>query len=67
MKIEVVDDAQVRAKPGYTRVFVPLTPEVLQFYNDLGKWFLHFSEPESLDKAILPEAQPQPGRPAVRR
>jgi hypothetical protein len=46
----------VRAKAGCTRVFVPLTPEVLQFYNDLGKWFLHFSEPESLDKAILHKA-----------
>ena len=55
VKIEVVSDSQVRAKAGYTRVFVPLTTEVLQFYNDLGKWFLHFSEPESLDKAILPK------------
>jgi hypothetical protein len=55
VKIEVVSDAQVRAKAGFTRVFVPLTAEVLQFYNDLGKWFLHFSEPESLDKAILPK------------
>jgi hypothetical protein len=56
VKVEVVSDAQVRAKAGCTRVFVPLTPEVLQFYNDLGKWFLHFSEPESLDKAILHKA-----------
>ena len=55
VKIEVVSDAQVRAKAGFTRVFVPLTAEVLQFYNDLGKWFLHFSEPESLGKAILPK------------
>ena len=55
VKIEVVSDAQVRAKAGFTRVFVPLTAEVLEFYNNLGKWFLHFSEPESLDKAILPK------------
>lgn len=55
VKIEIVDDNQVRAKRGHTRVFVPLTPEVLGFYNNLGKWFLHFSEPESLKKAILPK------------
>jgi hypothetical protein len=34
---------------------VPLNSEVLEFYNNIGKWFLHFSEPESLDKAILPK------------
>jgi hypothetical protein len=55
VKIEVVDEAQVRAKRNFTRVFVPLSAEVLAFYNDLGKWFLHFSEPESLSKAILPK------------
>src|SRR5690606_21293990 len=55
VKIEIVDENRVRAKSGHTRVFVPLTPEVLAFYNDLGKWLLHFSEPESLDKAILPK------------
>ena len=55
VKIEVVDEAQVRAKRDHTRVFVPLSAEVLAFYNDLGKWFLHFSEPELLNKAILPK------------
>ena len=56
VKIEVVSESQVRAKAGYTRVFVPLTSEVFQFYTDLGKWFLHFSEPQLLDQAILPKA-----------
>jgi len=55
IKVEIVDENQVRAKRDHTRVFVPLTPEVLAFYNDLGKWFLHFSEPDSLNKAILPK------------
>jgi hypothetical protein len=53
--IEVVAENQVRAKDGETRVFVPLTPEVAQFYANLGKWFLHFSEPASLTKTILPK------------
>lgn len=56
VSVEVVSESQVRAKAGYTRVFVPLSAEVLAFYNDLGKWFLHFSEPESLGKNILPKA-----------
>ena len=54
--VEVVSDSQVRAKAGYTRIFVPLSAEVLAFYNDLGKWFLHFSEPELLGKTILPKS-----------
>lgn len=53
--IRVVDENQVRAKAGRTRVFVPLTAEVLEFYNNLGKWFLHFSEPDLVWKAILPK------------
>ena len=56
VKIEIVDESQVRAKRDHTRVFIPMNAEVLQFYNDLGKWFLHFSEPQLLDKAILPKA-----------
>jgi hypothetical protein len=55
VKVEVVDEGQVRAKRDHTRVFVPLNDEVLGFYNNLGKWFLHFSEPEALNKAILPK------------
>ncbi len=55
VKIEVVGESQVRAKAGFTRVYIPLTPEVLTFFNDLPKWFLHFSEPHLLDKAILPK------------
>lgn len=55
VKIEIVDENQVRAKSGHTRVFVPMNADVLNFYNSLGKWFLHFSEPKSLEKAILPK------------
>lgn len=55
VKIEIVDENQVRAKRDHTRVFIPMNADVLKFYNDLGKWFLHFTEPESLSKAILPK------------
>jgi len=55
--IEIVNENQVRAARGgdTTRVFVPLSADVLEFYNNLGKWFLHFSEPELLKQAILPK------------
>lgn len=55
VKVEVVDENQVRAKAGTTRVFVPLTDDVADFYTNLGRWFLHFSEPESLRQTILPK------------
>lgn len=54
--IEVVDERQVRAKKGYTRVFVPLNPAVLDFYNNLGKWFLHFSSPDLLNQSVFAKA-----------
>lgn len=51
--IEIV--SQVRAKAGSTRVFIPLTEDVFKFYNNIGKWFLHFSEPQHLNSTILPK------------
>ena len=55
VKVEIVEESQVRAKKDHTRVFLPMNAEVLEFFNSLGKWFLHFSEPEALNKAILPK------------
>jgi hypothetical protein len=51
--VEIVDENQVRAKSGYTRVFIPATMEVQEFKKDLGKWFLHFSEPELLTESVF--------------
>jgi hypothetical protein len=54
VKVELVPEEKVRAKRGWTRVFVPAdNEEVIRFYANLGKWFLHFSEPESITQAIL--------------
>lgn len=55
VSVEVVDEKRVRAKKGFTRIFVPLTPEVLEFHDKLGKWFLHFSEPHLIGQTILPK------------
>lgn len=53
--VEIVNENQVRAKAGVTRVFVPLNDDVQTFYDNLGKWFLHFSEPHLLTATILPK------------
>lgn len=55
VKVEVVEENRVRAKAGFTRVFVPMNGEVFDFYSNLGRWFLHFSEPDMLGRAILPK------------
>lgn len=51
--LKIVEEGQVRARSGYTRVFVPVTEDVMKFYLERGKWFLHFSEPQNLDNPIL--------------
>jgi len=53
VSIKIVDESQVRAKSGSTRIFIHATEEVLKFYVEKGKWFLHFSEPENLEKTVL--------------
>jgi hypothetical protein len=45
LKIELVDEAQVRAKNNHTRVFLPASsPEINYYFMNLGENFLHFSE-----------------------
>ena len=52
--VELVSEEKVRAKRGWTRVFVPAdNEEVIRFFANLGKWFLHFSEPEAITQTIL--------------
>ena len=54
VKVELVPEEKVRAKRGWTRVFVPAdNEEVIRFFANLGKWFLHFSEPEAITGTIL--------------
>lgn len=53
LQIEIVADNQVRAKDGYTRVFVPFNELIQKFYMELPKRFLHFSEPQLIRQNIL--------------
>lgn len=56
LAVTLVEDRNVRAKGGFTRVFIPLTDEIQRYYNELPRRFLHFSEPENLNKKVLPKA-----------
>lgn len=40
--IEVVPQKSVRAKKGYTRVFIPINEELKGYYLELDKYFLHW-------------------------
>lgn len=55
LKVATVAANQVRAKCGYTRVFVPFSSDVRRFYVELTQRFLHFHEPELLGQTILPK------------
>lgn len=54
-RLSVELDDSVRAKDGYTRIFVPATKEVISFFSELGWRFLHFGEPEKLNQKLLPK------------
>lgn len=42
--IKTVVQSEVEPREGYTRIFVPGTPEVLKFYGELHNHFLNFDE-----------------------
>lgn len=55
VKIETVNENQVRAKSGTTRVFIPITPEVDQFRLTIYKRFLQLSDFFENKTQILPK------------
>ena len=58
LMVDIVNENQVRAKDGFTRVFIEATPDVFRFYGELGIRFLHFSDhPEWVDCRILPKVR----------
>jgi len=56
VSVDIVEENQVRAKAGTTRVYIPVNDTVEDFQKNLGKWFLHFSEPELVNSTLLPKA-----------
>jgi hypothetical protein len=56
LQVRVVDDGAVRAKDGYTRVFIEVNPSVQRFYGELPRRFLHFGTPALVGESLLPKA-----------
>ena len=58
LKVGIVDESQVRAKDGYTRVFVQVNADVQRFYGELPRRFLHFSDqPAQVKESLLPKGR----------
>lgn len=56
LSVCTVDDSQVRAKDGFTRVYVEVNDDVTRYVSELPKRFLHFSEkPEQVTRSMLPK------------
>jgi len=56
LAVRKVVDSEVRAKDGFTRVFVEMNEEVDRYLTELPKRFLHFSEtPGDVWKKLLPK------------
>jgi len=55
LQVSLVDDKIVRAKTGYTRIFVQVNDEVRAYYANLGDNFLHFSDDQNdVDCGLIP-------------
>ena len=68
LSIKIVDDKDRRAKVGCTRVYVAMSDEVREYFGQLGKRFLHFSDnPGAAKPGILTKAgrAPEGGDGAV--
>jgi len=57
LAVRKVPDTEVRAKSGYTRVFVTTNAEIDRYLEELPKRFLHFSDqPDNVKQRLLPKA-----------
>lgn len=54
LSVKIVDDGDRRAKAGVTRIYVEANDEVREYFGQLGKRFLHFSDkPEDAKPQLL--------------
>lgn len=57
LSVRKVAESDVRAKDGYTRIYVQMNDEVEKYLSELPKRFLHFSNsPSDVTKRLLPKA-----------
>lgn len=56
LAVRKVPEMDMRAKSGYTRVYIEATPEVDKYLAELPKRFLHFSDrPSDVKRRFLPK------------
>jgi hypothetical protein len=55
VKIALVDENDIKGECGYTKVYIPATMPVMEFYQHIDKWFLHFNEDAYLGQSVLPK------------
>jgi hypothetical protein len=57
LSVTVVEETEMRAKGGYTRIYVEASEKVLVYLDELGQRFLHFSaDPGEAKMDLLPKA-----------
>ena len=57
LRASIVEDGAVRARDGFTRVYVEVNDDVQRFYGELPRRFLHFSsKPQLVKESLLPKA-----------
>ncbi len=62
LMVRLVPDDTLRAKDGYTRVFVEANADVQRYMEELPKRFLHFSnDPSQVKKSFLPKSNRNTG------
>lgn len=57
LSVTIQTEDQRRAKDGYTRIYIEMSPEVQRYFGELPKRFLHFSSnPAQVEMSLLPKA-----------
>lgn len=63
LSIKIVDDCDRRAKAGYTRIYVGVNDEIREYFGNLHKHFLHFSDvPEQAKPCLIHKDDQSPAR-----
>lgn len=58
LSVRKVPDSEMRAKDGFTRVFIGINEEIERYLAELPKRFLHFSDnPSDVKRRFLPKAK----------
>lgn len=62
LSIKIVDDSDRRAKKDFTRIYVAVNEEVREYFGNLHKHFLHFSDQKNASPCLIEKDEPSPAR-----